>query len=440
MITVPLKVLHKSFEKYPFPNKTSLIYEKEVEVQTIFGPKIRKLKEQIHGTVKRLDCLLLAAQIDIGKGQLFNVILDTGSINLWVAGKGSNDKYHIENHYDSSLSKFSKKTSETFDIKYGTGATKGVYYTDYISFITQSFHDSIFGVASETYFDVDGADGIMGLARSYSKVAYSKIFTMASKGDISSKSFSFKFSSDSEVNMYLGDEHPDFSDESNINNTAQCKLLKGQKSSYEEILWTCKLYQFGLINDNRTNNITAKCEFTFLFDTGSNIMWLPIKTLDSITNQLSQFNCKKVSIDENTYQILCEDENNLPDIFIEVGDHYLILDKDYMFYDYNYEIENKIYKLLNVAFKSTLSIALIGQPFFRLFHTKFDYENKVLKFYNEDSSKIIFSSTKPDEKEPFNYIYLLFAVSVAFSFLVVIFCVLRFFRKICYTNKANKKI
>ena len=111
-----------------------------------------------------------------------------------------------------------------------------------------------------------------------------------------------------------------------------------------------------------------------------------------------------------------------------------------MFYDYNYEIENKIYKLLNVAFKSTLSIALIGQPFFRLFHTKFDYENKVLKFYNEDSSKIIFSSTKPDEKEPFNYIYLLFAVSVAFSFLVVIFCVLRFFRKICYTNKANKKI
>ena len=25
MITVPLKVLHKSFEKYPFPNKTSLI-------------------------------------------------------------------------------------------------------------------------------------------------------------------------------------------------------------------------------------------------------------------------------------------------------------------------------------------------------------------------------------------------------------------------------
>jgi len=34
---------------------------------------------------------------------------------------------------------------------------------------------------------------------------------------------------------------------------------------------------------------------------------------------------------------------------------------------------------------------LIGQRFFKLFHTKFDFENKILKFYNEDTDKIRFS-------------------------------------------------
>jgi hypothetical protein len=263
---------------------------------------------------------------------------------------------------------------------------------------------------------------------------------MKKNGKISSKSFSFKFISEHEVDMFLGDEHPDFSADSNVNSTnntnhtAQCKLLKG--GAYEDLLWTCRLYQFGLINTDRTKNATANCGFSFLFDTGSNIMWLPIETLELLSNELSQFNCQKSIVDEES-KIICNDVNILPDIFIEVGDHYLIIDKEKMFYEYeekdNVNASHKY--ILNIAFQKSLQIALIGQPFFTLFHTRFDYENKVLKFYSEEPDKIIFSSTKPDEKEPINWQKVGIAVAAALAFFIIICCFYRTCRKMCCSKK-----
>ena len=398
MITLPLKVIKNGYEKYPIKNETYLTYETEEEVQTIFGKKIRKLKQETHGIIKKLDCLLFAAPITIGDSQTFNVILDTGSVELWVPKNGSIDDYKIENHYYPSKSQTAIMTSETFSISYGTGSVEGVFYTDYISFITEHTDKIKFGVASKTCFVVDGADGVMGLARSYSgKEDHSKIWTMHKNGIISSKSFSFKFISETDVEMYLGDEHPDFSNSlNNTNHTAQCKLVND--GIFESLLWACRLYQFGLISIDRTKNATANCGFSFLFDTASNIMFLPIETLDLLSNQLSQFNCQKSKKDGEN-RIICNDLNVLPDIFIEVGDYYLILDKIYMYYEY-YE-ENNVNEspkyVLNIAFHKNLQIALIGQPFFTLFHTRFDYENKKLKFYSEDPNKIISVPINPDE-------------------------------------------
>ena len=441
MITLPLKVIKNGFEKYPIKNETYITYETEVEVQTIFGKKTRKLLQETHGIIKKLDCLLFAAPITIGSEQNFNVILDTGSVDLWVPKNGSIDDHEIDNHYYPSKSKTAHETSDKFSIQYGTGSTEGVFYTDYISFITDHTDKIKFGVASKTCFDVDGADGIMGLARSYSnKEQNSKIWTMNKNGKISSKSFSFKFISETEVDMYLGDEHPDFSADNSVNNTnntnhtAQCKLLKG--GTYEDLLWTCRLYQFGLISTDRTKNATANCGFSFLFDTGSNIMWLPINTLESLSNELSQFNCQKSTI-EGESRIICNDVNILPDIFIEVGDHYLIMDKEKMFYEY-YE-ENNVNAspkyVLNIAFQKDIQISLIGQPFFTLFHTRFDYENKVLKFYSEEPDKIIFSSTKPDEKEPIDWQKVGIAVAAALAFFIVICCLYRTCRRMCGSKK-----
>ena len=433
MITVPLKVIHNGFEKYPLPNVTKITIEKEVEVQTIFGPKVRKLKEEISGNITKLKCELFAAEIIIAKTQKFNVILDTGSVDLWVPGEGSNDTYEIEHHYKPSNT--SKKLNDKFSIQYGTGKTEGNYYTDFISFITKDRHDIKFGVADKTNFEVEGADGIMGLAKRYTLDQYSKIWTMYNKNIISSKSFSFKYFPQDYVEMYLGDEHPDFDNNTNPNNTGDCQLLN--QGVYDKLLWTCRLYDFGLVSEDNKKNVSYSYKKSFLFDTGSNTMMLPLEILTGLQAELSKFNCYVTTLDQygdDVKLIACKDKNIVPNVFIEVGDNYLILDKDLMFFEY----DEGLY-ILNVQFQDKMDIALIGQPFFRMFHTRFDYEKKKLKFYTEDESKIRFASHKEEEKE-IDYEKIVIAVVVVFAFALAICFVLKCLRKtFCSSSKKVTK-
>ena len=430
MITVPLKIIHNAFEKYPLPNVTKIIIEKEVEVQTIFGPEMRKLKEEISGNITKLECQLFAAEIIIGEDQKFNVILDTGSIDLWVPLEGSTDKYKIDNHYIPT--KTSKSLGEKFKIEYGTGNTEGIYYLDLIKFITNHQHYIKFGVANKTNFDVAGADGIMGLAKKYSSSQSSKIWTMSDKKIISSKSFSFKYFPEDYVEMYLGDEHPDFNVETNPNNTADCQLLNN--GAYDKILWTCRLYDFGLISEDNKQNISISYKKSFLFDTGSNTMMLPLSILEKLERQLNRFKCSRTTLEHlgnDVYVIACEEKNLVPNVFIEIGDNYLILDKDLMFYE-----SDNLY-ILNAQFQDKMDIALIGQPFFRLFHTRFDYDKKKIKFYSEDETKIRFASHKEEEKET-DYEKIVIAVIVVFAFALAFCFIIKCFRKMCCSS--SKKI
>ena len=390
MLTIPLKVINTTFEKYPTSDQANQKVE-EVPVKTIFGTKmIRRVIEEpddIPGNISKVTNSLFVAPIKIG-GQDFNVILDTGSVNLWVPKIGSKDQAIIAHHYDPSKSSSSSSTSETFEIQYGTGSTKGNYYSDYINFITNSAYNVLFGAATETVFDVEGADGIMGLAKNYSQYMYSAIWTMNAKGYIPEKSFSFKYLENNNVEMYIGGEHNDFSD---TKHTATCQLL--HKSVYDNLMWTCKLYNFGFLNNDFTRNTTVSCGYNFLFDTGSNVMRLPKETLNSILKQPYYFGCEKSS--EGSIDYLICPKDNLPNIYIEVGDHYFIIN--------SYEVFDKIkgnenYRKLRVQFMD-VQVSLIGQPFFMIFHTKFDYENKVLKFHTTDEKAMIYSYAKPNDDE-----------------------------------------
>ena len=446
MITVPIKLLENSYEKYPIFRETKISIERQVEVETPFGPKIRKLKEEIYGTIKILGCQLFAAPISIGaiENQDFNVVLDTGSINLWVPKVGSKDEHKIVNHFDPSVGGTATKTSEKFTVQYGTGSTEGYYYSDKINFISLGFYEMKFGVADKTDFDVNGADGIMGLAKKYTSSVYSSIFTLNEKGKIKNKSFSFKYIKDDIVEMYLGDEHEDFSK----NNTAQCQLL--HKTTYDNLLWTCKLYKFGFLSEDMERNVTSPCGYNFLFDTGSNIMILPLETLENISRNLSQFNCT-VATTSNGQQIFCTNSKNLPNVYIEVGNHYLILDKEKMFSLVKLE-DGRTGYLLEAVFRDS-NMPIMGQRFFQLFHTKFDLENKVLKFYNENQEKIIYSYEKPydDEARTFGYdtdidflnpetMKIIAAVAIVVALLVVLCCIYKCCKKIGKSSHSNKHI
>ena len=422
MLTIPLKVINTTFEKYPTSDQANQKVE-EVPVKTIFGTKmIRRVIEEpddISGNISKVTNSLFVAPIKIG-GQDFNVILDTGSVNLWVPKIGSKDQAIIAHHYDPSKSSSSSSTSETFEIQYGTGSTKGNYYSDYINFITNSAYNVLFGAATETVFDVEGADGIMGLAKNYC--------------------FSFKYLENNNVEMYIGGEHDDFSD---TKHTATCQLL--HKSVYDNLLWTCKLYNFGFLNNDFTRNTTVSCGYNFLFDTGSNVMRLPKETLNSILKQPYYFGCEKSS--EGSIDYLICPTDNLPNIYIEVGDHYFIIN--------SYEVFDKIkgnenYRKLRVQFMD-VQVSLIGQPFFMIFHTKFDYENKVLKFHTTDEKAMIYSYAKPNDDEATHFdpdgivtswfnektviIIAIVASCIAVIFIIVI--IVRCSRKNCGNKNRN---
>lgn len=447
LITVPIKLLENSYEKYPIFRETKISIDRQVEVQTPSGPQIRKLTEVIYGTIKILGCQLFAAPISIGmtNSQNFSVVLDTGSINLWVPKVDSEDAHPIANHFDPSLATTATMTRESFSVQYGTGSTEGNYYSDKINFISLGFYELKFGVATKTDFDVNGADGIMGLAKKYTSNEYSAIFTLNAKGRTKNKSFSFKYIKDNTVEMYLGDEHSDFSSK---NNTAQCQLL--HKTTYDNLLWTCKLYSFGLISRDNSKNATASCGYNFLFDTGSNIMILPIETIDSLSEQLYQFNCSKAQTD-NGQQIICDvNKNSLPNVYIEVGNHYLILDHNQVFSEVIMSGTKSGY-ILDAVFKDT-NMPLIGQRFFKLFHTKFDLENKVLKFYNEDIDKIRLSYDKPNDdtartfgndNDPFGLlsdpVKLVIVVVVILVALMLLCCIFRCCKRMC-TSKPQPKV
>ena len=386
-ISIPLKLISTTKGKHP------ILREMDISLKRNFG-NLRKLKTTVHGKIDVLESRLFAAELLIGtNSQLFNVVLDTGSVVCWIPLTGSDDgSAKIEHHYNPSSSETSSKTNSEFKITYGTGSTEGYYYQDNVKFMANSSFNLEFGGASKLNFDVTGADGIMGLGKKYDSSQRSALITLKNKGIVPSASFSFKYD-DGTLQMYIGDEHEDFS----LNNTATCQLLS--RTTYDALLWTCKLYNFGLINSDRTKNATASAGYNLLFDTGSNICILPTATLDKISNELSQFNCEVGTISENTAKvILCKDQNSLPDIFIEVGDNYIFLDHTKFFYRTKLDGQTDISYLLNVYFQET-TMPIIGQPFFTEFHTKFDLDNNVLKFHTENDNAIVFASKKPDNDE-----------------------------------------
>lgn len=440
MIRIPLKLVNNTFEKYPVSKELNYTLEKEEKVKTIFGTKIRRLKEEHTGEVTIVKSNLFAAPIEIGK-QNFYVILDTGSINLWVPLLNSSDKYEIERHYIPGSSAI--KNSETFEIKYGTGSTKGNFYTDDVKFVTDYSLRIKFGAATETVFNVEGADGIMGLAKVYSSPEYSPIWTLYSKYQINKKSFSFKYIKDDKVDMYLGTEHEDFE---NKNQTAECQLLT--ESNYDSKLWTCKLYTVGLISEDNKKNNTVEFGYNFLFDTGSNTMILPYELLTKLKKNISQFNCYEGE-SKNGIQIICDDENNLPNMVLEVGNYYLVLDKQMYYRTYN-KTENKYRYVLNAVFEEKITISLIGQPFFQMFHTRFDYENKKLKFYSDNPDAIKPARIKPKNDKAKYYdgknwldehlIKIIASVAIVIAALAILCFIRKCFRKMCCPKKSSKSI
>lgn len=324
--------------------------------------------------------LLFLANVRIGSNkQQFNLILDTGSFNVWVAQKGSVDSVQINNHFDPSASNTCRNTNIPFEQTYVTGKCSGTYYIDNFNYINNRDFQLFFGVATKTEFPMQGGDGIIGLSHYYFDENLSFIKSLNQAGITSSISFSFKFGNDINIGtngkLYIG-KHEDFSK----NNVATCPLVNIAESF--NMYWACEVSSFGF--KNSAHEIKSNRKFNIVFDTGTNAIILPLEYLTDLQNNLNQFNCFAIaSQDQTTFQIACPIQSDWPDITFEINGNILVIPKFYFFAQ-----TDNIYVVSRVLF-AKMDFYIIGTPFFFTFHTLFDKESERLHFYPEIDEYLI---------------------------------------------------
>ena len=329
-----------------------------------------------NGGTKLNKNLLFLAKVKIGsKNNEFNLLLDTGSIIVWVANIKSSNEHYIEHRFDPKSSSTCAFTKKTFNQEYGTGSCSGYYYIDNFKYINDIKFNITFGVADNTNFEIDKGDGILGLAHDYFgeyDESMSFIHMLKEYKITDSKSFSIKFGEDLDAGvsgkLFIG-KHKDFmSDE-----TIVAPLVNPWK---KDNFWKCKINGIGFKNDEGTLDVDQN--YDMIFDTGTNVIILPYSYLPSISTTLPSLGCGIEISSDGYYLIYCH-KDYLVDLRIKINNKILIVPSDYTFY----ELPSGFY-YSRILFSNNNKINnIIGTPFFLAFHTLFDKENESLHFYPE---------------------------------------------------------
>ena len=363
-------------------------------VKSNFGKRTNKKlnsidKSNISQDIKNLNNYLFAIDIKFGSnGQSFTMLIDTGSEIAWVPGiiSENNNKY-----YNPGSSTTSIRTSDSLSYRYASGSVSGQYYTDQINFMIRNNFYFTFGVVTTMNLERSGFDGILGLGRKYATIwkKYSILETIKTNGGVSSTIFSFKYDSNTKnLTFYLGEKHEDFKN----SNVASCPLI--QSEIYDNRLWLCELYSFGIKKGNEIIK-SISIDYEGLFDTGTNNMMFPLELLDELQSTFISFNCYIYDESDSSLgrakAIYCRDGNNLPKITFGVKSYIFTLGSE-KFYNKIFVNNEYIYRLRLLFSKD--EICIIGQSFFYEFHTLFDDNNGELKFYGGNEGDI-----KPHEEK-----------------------------------------
>ncbi|KAI8915997.1 aspartic peptidase domain-containing protein [Gorgonomyces haynaldii] len=107
-------------------------------------------------------------EIEIGTpGQMFTVVFDTGSSNLWVPSTRCSDiACWLHHRYDHTKSSTFAENGTTFAIQYGTGALEGVISQDTLTLGDLEIPGQLFGESTKEpgfTFALGRFDGILGL-------------------------------------------------------------------------------------------------------------------------------------------------------------------------------------------------------------------------------------------------------------------------------------
>uniref|UniRef100_A0A0N4ZWP9 Peptidase A1 domain-containing protein n=1 Tax=Parastrongyloides trichosuri TaxID=131310 RepID=A0A0N4ZWP9_PARTI len=248
-------------------------------------------------------------------GQLFAVVLDTGSANLWVVDKSCNEgssRVHCadKRKFDSSRSSTYTKNGKSFKIEYGIGWARGFFGEDAMSFIGESNRLNIskvtFGQANAISEDNGKSpiDGILGLG--FKAIAYDQItpplIEAINDGLISRPIFTVYLQKKGKANGEIGGMYT-YGGLDEINCGPIMTYQKLTSASY----WQFRMNSIGYRNKVFRNGWEA------IADTGTSVIGGPKMIMDTIAKEIGGTWNGGLGV----YEIPCKKNSNVLQIQIE---------------------------------------------------------------------------------------------------------------------------
>jgi hypothetical protein len=352
----------------------------------VFAARANQLTDTGDVVINNYENAQYYGEISLGSpAQNFEVIFDTGSANLWVAGKdcsSTNCKGHPT--YDSSASSDYVVNGTTFDIEYGSGACTGFLSQDTLNVGGLTLPEQIFAEITDASgmgvgYKVGKFDGILGLA--FDELAVcgdpndggyipgcvpTPFGRLASTGVIDEAVFSF----------YLGGLTPDFPanmtgfpgeltlggiDEDHY--TGDLAYVPVSKAGY----WQITVDSVGIDGTDFSTADTREA----IVDSGTSMLVGPPDAMDQLADKLG---AKKMS-STGEYVVGCH--KDLPDIEVTIaGVDYSISSDDYMLKDGPI----CILLMLGMDLGPEGLGWILGDVFMRKYYTVFDMDEERVGF------------------------------------------------------------
>ncbi|GAB5353345.1 hypothetical protein AAMO2058_000029000 [Amorphochlora amoebiformis] len=306
-------------------------------------------------------------EISIGTPpQMFKVIFDTGSSNLWVPNKDEGGSYDFHNHYDSSESSTYESDGRTFSITYGSGSLSGYLSKDDVTLGDIKVHGATFGEATNEpgqAFQMGKFDGIAGMA--FDTIAVDQVtpiwYPMVKQFE--QQVFAFYFGSEAkgtQSEMVIGGTDPN-------HYTGEFKYVPLNARTY----WQFSLSRISIGSVDHAENFTVSSDLSIdaIADTGTTLIVGPSALMDKINEAVGG------QMSGGMYFFDCDKVSSMPNINFEMGGHVFPLAPE----DYVIRQQGMCFSGFEGQ-DSPRPLIILGDVFLRKYYTVFDAGNLRLGF------------------------------------------------------------
>ena len=294
-------------------------------------------------------------EISIGTpAQLFKVVFDTGSSNLWVPSHSCwSAACWLHKTYKSSQSTTFNKNGTSLEIKYGSGGVKGFFSNDVVSVAGLNAFNITFGEATSlegVSFIAAKFDGILGMG--FRSISINHVITifeaLFEQNQIEEASFSFYLSKTpgQDSRLVLGGGNP--------------KYFEGRLSYYpvvSETYWVIAMDGFTI------NGQVVKCSKAIM-DTGTSLIVGSGDIINKINEQIGTIDSTCLGLDK------------LPNITVNIsGDEYVLTPNDYVMKVTLLGTSQCLsgFMAMELPLKDTV---ILGDVFLKTYYTVFDMSHK----------------------------------------------------------------